>query len=355
MTAAPSLPPDRAPTAAPEPVAAHLDAVLLALLAMQRQSWEQGVAAQALLDLGRTDLALLLADAAATRQAADGRLGEVSDDIGAVNGAACAESVFRAAELTGERRWTTAFDRQLGWLVERGPRADDGTLYHLVTGRQVWADTIWMVLPPLVLAGRADLALEQVAGHRRRLCDERTGLYAARWDDDRAELVLGAHWGTGNGWVVGGIARALRLGRDWPPGGRDELAAHARGVLDACLGHRGDDGLFTDILDDPTSFPETNVAQMLAYASLTGAADGWLPPTYAELGRDLLAAAERRVDARGLVTGACGAPDFTRAGTSAEAQAFHLLAHAAAGHRSNRLTAARPGRPGGAGRGAPSG
>ncbi|GAB2617486.1 hypothetical protein Aab01nite_30840 [Paractinoplanes abujensis] len=45
-------------------------------------------------------------------------------------------------------------------------------------------------------------------------------------------------------------------------------------------------------------------------------------------GRSLLAAAEREVDAYGLVRGACGAPTFDRAGTSAEAQAFHLLATA---------------------------
>jgi unsaturated rhamnogalacturonyl hydrolase len=49
-----------------------------ALLAMQRQSWEQGVAAHALLDLGRDELAVLLADAAVTRQHPDGRVTGVS-------------------------------------------------------------------------------------------------------------------------------------------------------------------------------------------------------------------------------------------------------------------------------------
>jgi unsaturated rhamnogalacturonyl hydrolase len=37
------------------------------------------------------------------------------------------------------------------------------------------------------------------------------------------------------------------------------------------------------------------------------------------------------VDESGLVRDACGSPTFDRAGTSAEAQAFHLLARAAAG------------------------
>ena len=35
--------------------------VMHAMLAMQRRAWEQGVAAQALLEMGETDLAVLLA------------------------------------------------------------------------------------------------------------------------------------------------------------------------------------------------------------------------------------------------------------------------------------------------------
>ncbi|MET7968288.1 hypothetical protein [Micromonospora sp. NPDC005305] len=45
---------------------ATTDRVLAALLAMQRQSWEQGVTGHALLGLG--ELALLVADTAVTRQ-----------------------------------------------------------------------------------------------------------------------------------------------------------------------------------------------------------------------------------------------------------------------------------------------
>ncbi|SCF28567.1 glycoside hydrolase family 88 protein [Micromonospora mirobrigensis] len=306
--------------------------VLTALLAMQRQSWEQGVAGHALLDLGCADTALLLADAAVTRQHPDGRLGDVGGEDGAVNGAACGELVRHAARLDGDPRWTVALDRQLDWLVSRAPRAADGTLFHLLSHRQVWADTVYMVVPLLAACGRADLAVEQLTGHRRRLWDPGTGLYAARWDEGLGRLEQPQKWATGNGWVVAGIARALRLAPD-RPAGWGELAGHAREVIDACLAYRGEDGLFGDVLDDPRSFREANVAQMLAYATLTGAADGWLPPAYARLGRELFGAAARRVDGRGLVTGVSGAPHFTGPGTSAEAQAFHLLAYAAAGGR----------------------
>jgi len=308
----------------------RVERVLTALLAMQRQSWEQGVAAQAALDLGRDDLALLLAEAAVARQSPDGRLGDVDGEAGAVNGACCGEAVLAAYARTGEEVFAEAARRQLAWLTTAGPRAADGTLFHLLGGREVWADTVYMVVPFLALSGHHDLAWQQLEGHRTRLC--RDGLYAAIWSEDTATLRRADRWGGGNGWVVAAAARTLRLVPGFPH--RDRLAAHAREVLDACLALRRPDGLFHDVLDDPSTFRETNAAQMFAYAALTGAADGWLPAPYADTGRDLLAAATREIDRHGVVRGAAGSPGFERPGASSEAQAFHLLAVAAADRRS---------------------
>ncbi|MFD4205636.1 hypothetical protein ACFWRG_06560 [Micromonospora tulbaghiae] len=100
-------------------------------------------------------------------------------------------------------------------------------------------------------------------------------------------------------------------------------------VLTACLAYRGADGLFPDVLDEPGAFREANTAQLLGYAALTGVAGGWLSRSWYDVGADLLAAAARSVDAYGRVTGVSGAPDFERPGTSPEAQACHLLGHAA--------------------------
>lgn len=290
------------------------DPVLLALLAMQRHSWEQGVAAHALLDLGHTDLARRLALDAVVHQSADGRLGTMGDESGSVNGAACAEPVLDHPAVAA----------QLDWLLRRAPRASDGTLFHVIGGREVWADTVYMVVPLLVATGHPGEAVRQVEGHRTRLCGD--GLYAARWDEDAAALSGAERWGTGSGWVAAGIARALRHDPSLAPA----LAGHAREIVDACLALRRPGGLFGNVLPDPASFTEANVAQMLAYTICTGVADGWLPPSYAAVGRSLIAAVAPLVTGDGLVTGVCGAPAFDRPGTSAEAQAFHLLARAAA-------------------------
>lgn len=310
------------PTARPGDTEA---AVLHALLAMQRLSWEQGVAAHALLDLGRGDLVAVMADDAVVRQDAQGRLAEV-DGGGLVNCGALVEAVAVEAARTGRADLAEGLARQLDWFEHGCPRAADGTLFHLTGGEQMWTDSVYMLVPALFRLGRAELAMAQLAGHRARLRGA-DGLYAARWDEPAATLVAPQRWGTGNGWVAAGLARAWREQAAAPH--RDELARQAVEVVEACLEHRRADGLFHDVVDDPTSFVEANLAQMLAYAVLTGVADGWLDASWASVGRDLRRAATQGVGDDGLVRPVAGSPHFDRSGRSAEAQAFFLLAAAA--------------------------
>lgn len=296
-----------------------------ALLGLQRLAWEQGVTGHAALDLGRVDLVRVIADDAVVRQDGDGRLGEV-DGGGLVNCGALVEVVDVAARGHGDAgsAGREALRRQLEWFDAGCPRAADGTLFHLTGSQQMWTDSVYMLVPALLRLGRPEAALAQLDGHRRRLLTP-AGLWAARWDEPTGRLVLPVHWGTGNGWVAAGLARAWREPAAGPY--RDAFAAEVRALVESCLVHRRPDGLFHDVLDDPTSFVEGNVAQMLGYAVLTGVADGWLEEHWLDVGRSLRAAV--RVDHDGFVRPVAGSPHFDRPGRSAEAQAFWLLALAA--------------------------
>jgi hypothetical protein len=55
---------------------------MIAMLCMQRMAWEQGTASQALIAIGRKDLAVLFARDALVRQTQDGRLGILGNDPG---------------------------------------------------------------------------------------------------------------------------------------------------------------------------------------------------------------------------------------------------------------------------------
>lgn len=83
------------------------------------------------------------------------------------------------------------------------------------------------------------------------------------------------------------------------------------------------------MLDDPSTFVETNLAQMLAYSIYRGTREGWLEPQFRAAAERLRAAALTKVDAEGYVRGVCGSPTFDRPGTATEGQAFCLLMEAA--------------------------
>jgi len=303
--------------------------VLGALLAMQRQSWEQGVTSHALLGLGQDRLVEVMARDSVTHQTASGKLADLNDS-GTVNCGAAGEALLWAIERGGDSQLQEGYDRLLRWLLHECPRAEDGTLFHIQGTRECWVDSVYMVVPFLVVAGRLEEAVQQFEGHRSRLFDAEAGLYGWRWDENVGRMTHPEHWGTGNGWVVAGIARTLRLLDGRAAGFAAGAAEHARTVLDACLAHRRrDDGLFCNIVDDPTTFAETNLAQMLAYGIFTGVADGWLPAGYQSIGHSLVESARQQVDEHGFVTRVCGAPHFDHQGTSVEAQCFFLLATAA--------------------------
>ena len=301
----------------------------LALLAMQRYSWEQGVAAQAFLEAGDTDMVVLLAREAVVRQLPDGRAAVMGNLTAVTDPAAVGESLLAAAATTGDPLFRRAADRLLEWLLHRAPRTRDGILYHLHDRPQVWVDSLYMAPPFLAAAGAYEEAFRQVAGMRRVLQDPATRLLSHIWDDGLGAFARKAFWGVGNGWALAGMTRVIR---GLPPGRsaeRDQLVAWVREGADACLGFLRADGLFHDVVDDPSTFVETNLSQMLAYVLFRGMAGGWLDSRYRDHAEAMRRAVHGKVDPFGFVQGVCASPHFDRPGTAAEGQAFFLLMEAA--------------------------
>jgi rhamnogalacturonyl hydrolase YesR len=302
-----------------------------AMLAMQRASWEQGVAAQACLEEGDWDLAILLAREAVLRQDAEGRLAQLYTDPGVTDAGAAGEAVVFAALATGEARLRQAAERMLGYFVHRAPRSADRVLLHQIPNPdgELWSDSAWMAPPFLALAGEAEDALAQLRGLRARLYLPDRRLYAHRFSEARGAFVRAAAWGVGNGWVAAGMARVRAFLPASMQAGKDELAAWVRELLDACLALQRPDGLFHDVVDDPTTFVETNLAQMLAWTIYRGVAAGWLDRALIRSAEGMRAAVVRKVDRDGFVRDVCGAPFFDRPGVAAEGQAFFLMMEAA--------------------------
>ncbi len=300
-----------------------------AMLSMQRASWEQGIAAQAILEMGDADMAYLMAKEAALRQTKEGRLSVLYTDNGVTDPAASGEVVFRMAEKSGDPELAEAHQKMVAYLLKEAPRTDDGTLHHTLNSPEIWIDSIYMAPPYLCVAGHPKECIRQIEGIRKLLYDPDKNLYSHQWHDGNKALIRKDYWGVGNGWAMASMARVID---DLPAEMKAEknlLEDYARKNIDGCLPFLRTDGLFHDVIDDGDSFIETNLSQMMAYAIFRGIKSGWLSDDYLTVALRMRQAAHSMVDEHGFVQGVCGAPFFNSPGRATEGQAFFLLMEAA--------------------------
>ena len=307
-----------------------IEKVKSALMAMQSYSWEQGAAAHAFMELGETEVVIQMAKAAVLRQGEDGRLGILGPDVGVTDPAAIGEAVLYAARVTNEPKLKQAADKMLNYLLHEAPKTKDGILYHLTDKPQVWIDAMYMAPPFLAIAGCSDESIKQIEGFRKLLWNPEKKLYSHAWDDATKSFLIKDCWGVGNGWAAAGLARVIRALPAEMMSQKSQLISYAKEVIDGCLGHQREDGLFHNVVDNPETFVETNLAQMLAYSIYSGVKEGWLDASYCEAAERMREAVTEKVDEYGLVQGVCGAPTFDYPGTAPEGQAFFILMEAAA-------------------------
>lgn len=297
-------------------------------MAMQRRDWEQGILAQAMLQAEEREKVILLTKAAIVQRTPDGRLGVVisgSPTDPAMGG----EAYARAAQWTGDAQIQNAVDGLLEWIRHKAPRSADGILYHVFDAPEMWSDGFNCAPPFLASMGYVDEAMVQIEGYRKRLWNTQKKLLAHIWDDGKQQMKDPNFWGGGNGWAAAGLARVIRMLPVDRRKDRESLADFGHQIIDGCLKYQRTDGLFHNVVDQPATFVETNLAQTLAFAVYEGVADGWLPSNYREHANRMRSAARKKMDDHGYVHGVCGAPDFDCPGNSTEGQSFCILMEAA--------------------------
>jgi unsaturated rhamnogalacturonyl hydrolase len=315
-----------APTIFNDPI---IEKAMFAMLSMQRQAWEQGTASQALIAIGRKDLAILFAKDALVHQTKEGRLGILGSDRGATDPASNGEAVMLAFRETGDERFKKAADLQYNYLKNIAPKTEDGIIYHTDNAKQLLIDSSFMAPPFLALMGDYDESVKQYEGYRRYMFNKEKKLYHHRWDDEKKEFKRKLFWGGGNGWTAAGITKTINMIPADRGDLKQKLIDFGTEVIDGCLAFMRPDGLFHDIVDDQNTFIETNLGQMLAFSIYTGIKAGWLDKQYKVKADKIRRAARSKIDEFGIVQGACGSPDFRNPGTSTEAQAFYLLMESA--------------------------
>jgi len=107
---------------------------------MQRWPWEQGVVAQAFLELGDTETVILMAKEAVVNQHKDGRLAMKYDMGAACDPASNGEPVMFAAIATGDEKLRAAAEKMLNYLLYRAPKTREGIIYHNENEGKIWVD-----------------------------------------------------------------------------------------------------------------------------------------------------------------------------------------------------------------------
>jgi rhamnogalacturonyl hydrolase YesR len=302
-----------------------VEKVKRAMLSMQRATWEQGVAMQAMLELGETELVILMAKDAVLRQSQDGRLAMLGEEFALSDACSPGEAVLWAAKKTGDPVLMKGFEQLLDYILNKAPRSKDGIIYHFTNIPQIWSDIIYMLPPFLAIAGKYSEATKQIEGARSYLWNSDKKLLSHMWDCEKQSFPRKDCWGVGNGWSAAGMTRVIRMLPDSMQTDKKKLISYTQDIIDGCLAHMRNDGLFHNIVDDPRSFVETNLAQMLTYSIYRGIKGGWIDKSYKEKADKMRTAAHSKVDQLGLVQGVCGSPEFDHPGTATEGQAFFIL------------------------------
>jgi unsaturated rhamnogalacturonyl hydrolase len=178
--------------------------------------------------------------------------------------------------------WPFEIFRQTGDknYLETGRRLADDEYKNsgandLATYTRFWVDDMYMVGSLQIQAYKSlkdTIYLNRAARQLVTYCDKLqrpTGLFYHR---DDAPF----YWGRGNGWAAAAMAEVLpalpKENKYYKP-----LMAAYQKMMGALLRFQGDDGMWHQLLDDPTSFAETSCTGMFLFAMATGLENNWLP------------------------------------------------------------------------------
>jgi rhamnogalacturonyl hydrolase YesR len=292
---------------------------------MQRHSWEQGVALEAFISQGETEIAVLLAKEAVYRKREDGRVAEIGVMNGVTDPCSLGPGLLYAYEKTKDPDFKDACDGLLLWALEKAPRNDEGIIYHLSDGDVFWVDSMYMLPPFLASTGHFDEALIQIRGYVKKLMSSDRKLFYHQWNEGNKCYDRKKFWGVGNGWAIAGLARVIDLLPKEYACDREELIVLTLEVIESISNLLREDGFTHDMLDDETTFVDTNLPQLLSYTIYRGIRNGWIPKSWKKVANHCRKAVNSKVDNYGLVQDGCGAPRFDSPGVSPEGQAFYLL------------------------------
>ena len=301
-----------------------VEKVKIAMLCMQRYSWEHGTAMLGMLEIGDTAKLLIMARESVQRKKPDGRLSMVGSDMNIADPGVNGSGVLAAYPITGDEKYKEAAEAQYKYLKRPQSKNTYGVIYHNNLSPVIFSDNMFMVAPFLAQMGDYDKAMLQIEGIRDVLWNKEKKLFHHIRIQETMEFKDPSFWGGGNGWCAAAMAQVIDLLPRERETDRQKLIAYCTDLLDECISHQLPGGLLYDKITEP-NFEETTLPAMLAYTIYTALESGWLDPSYQKPADKMRRAVYANVDEWGLLQNASIAPTFNAPGTSTEGQAFLLM------------------------------
>lgn len=178
-----------------------------------------------------------------------------------------------------DEQWTTPANPQA-----LAPEAREAIAAGLSWHTRFWIDDMYMITMLQTQAYRAtgnpvylERAAREAVAYLEKL-QQPNGLFFHAPDSP-------FFWGRGDGWFAAGMSELLRSLPD-AHALRPTILASYQKMMAALLRYQGDDGMWRQLIDDPTSWPESSCTGMFTFAFITGVKHGWLDEqTYAPAAR----------------------------------------------------------------------
>ena len=184
-----------------------IDMIKKAMFCMTRQCWEQGIFAQAMLEIQDYENLALAAHDIVLRQSEDGRLCNVENTPAVTDSSFCIPAILAVADREGKEEYDQAALKNIQFLLKDAPRSKDGTLFHMSGSKEVWADSAAFTPYAIALGGFYIEAYEQMMRILQKLYVPEKKLYNHVWDENKKVCRRSVAWGIGNGWILTGLLR----------------------------------------------------------------------------------------------------------------------------------------------------
>ena len=197
----------------------------------------------------------------------------------------------------------------IGSIYRNIPRMEDGSFCR---NGVVWADDTYMSCPFIVRMGNItgdtrfyDEAIKQLLNYTKMLYMNDEGVFAHIYYIDEEEN-SGVPWGRGNGWVYLSFAEVIE---HLPDGynGKSELEEIFRNAIAKLVKLQGENGMWHQVLNVPSSYNETSCTAIFLLAIAKGIRMGLLDyDIYFEvIKKAVTGLLSESVDERGNIFGVC--------------------------------------------------